>query len=145
MDVSYRRDKDHNYMVLDAPGNITGEEYQVRMIIGNQIPYILKCNKRMMDGKAVFFYEITGKQPMFRKFEKTLLNFEDITDLLQDIKKALENADRYLLDENQILFEPEYLFFDVQNRKWNLLAVLLISANTTCTKPPSAIICAYSF
>ena len=74
MDVSYRRDKDHNYMVLDAPGMVTGEEYQVRMIIGNQIPHILKCNKRMMDGKAVFFYEITGMQPMFRKFEKTLLN-----------------------------------------------------------------------
>ena len=27
MDVSYRRDKDHNYMVLDAPGMVTGEEY----------------------------------------------------------------------------------------------------------------------
>lgn len=131
MDVSYRRDKDHNYMVLDAPGNITGEEYQVRMIIGNQIPYILKCNKRMVDGKAVFFYEITGKQPMFRKFEKTLLNFEDITDLLQDIKKALENADRYLLDENQILFEPEYLFFDVQNRKWNLCYLPSYQGNIT--------------
>ena len=25
------------------------------------------------------------------------------------------------------------------------IAVLLISANTTCTKPPSAILCAYSF
>ena len=25
------------------------------------------------------------------------------------------------------------------------IAILLISANTTCTKPPSAIICAYSF
>ena len=119
MDISYRRDKDHNYMVLDAPGNITGDEYQVRMIIGNQIPHILKCNKRMMDGKAFFFYEITGMQPMFRKYEKTLLSLEDISELLHDIKKTLENADRYLLDENQILFEPEYLFFDVQKRQWN--------------------------
>lgn len=25
MDVSYRRDKDHNYMILDAPGELTGE------------------------------------------------------------------------------------------------------------------------
>lgn len=32
MDVSYRRDKDHNYMILDAPGELTGEEYQVRML-----------------------------------------------------------------------------------------------------------------
>ena len=27
----------------------------------------------------------------------------------------------------------------------NTIAVLLISANTTCTKSPSAILCAYSF
>ena len=54
MDVSYRRDKDHNYMILDAPGELTGEEYQVRMLVGNHIPHLLKCNRRMMDGKAVF-------------------------------------------------------------------------------------------
>ena len=53
MDVSYRRDKDHNYMILDAPGELTGEEYQVRMLVGNHIPHLLKCNRRMMDGKAV--------------------------------------------------------------------------------------------
>ena len=56
MDVSYRRDKDHNYMILDAPGELTGEEYQVRMLVGNHIPHLLKCNRRMMDGKAVFFF-----------------------------------------------------------------------------------------
>lgn len=70
MDVSYRRDKDHNYMILDAPGELTGEEYQVRMLVGNHIPHLLKCNRWMMDGKAVFFYDVTGMQPMFRVFEK---------------------------------------------------------------------------
>ena len=33
MDVSYRRDKDHNYMILDAPGELTGEEYQVHALV----------------------------------------------------------------------------------------------------------------
>ena len=32
-----------------------------------------------------------------------------------------------------------------EQRAFFTIAVLLISANTTCTKPPSAIICAYSF
>ncbi len=32
MDVSYRRDKDHNYMILDARGT-DREEYQVRMLV----------------------------------------------------------------------------------------------------------------
>lgn len=120
MDVSYRRDKDHNYMILDAPGELTGEEYQVRMLVGNHIPHLLKCNRRMMDGKAVFFYEITGMQPMFRVFEKRQINQEEMVELLQDIKEALENTQRYLLDGNQLLFEPEYLFFHTQTREWNL-------------------------
>lgn len=120
MNLSYRRDKDHNYMVLDAPGRLTGTEYQIRMIVSNQIPHLLKCNMRMMDGKAVFFYEITGMQPMFRTFEKTVLNREDIIGVLLDIKKALEGIQRYLLDGDQLVFEPECVFFNIQTRKWHL-------------------------
>ena len=108
MDVSYRRDKDHNYMILDAPGELTGEEYQVRMLVGNHIPHLLKCNRRMMDGKAVFFYEVTGMQPMFRVFEKRQINQEEMVELLQDIKEALENTQRYLLDGNQPVDGKEY-------------------------------------
>lgn len=117
MNPSYRRDKDHNYMVLDAPGTLQGTEYQIRMIVGNQISHVLKCHMRMIDGKAVFFYEITGKQPLFRTFEKTAMNREDIQRILLGIKRALENTERYLLDASQLLFEPEYLFEDIQTRE----------------------------
>lgn len=117
MNPSYRRDKDHNYMVLDAPQKIRGNEYQVRMMTGNNIPHLLKCHMRMIDGEAVFFYEITGMQPMFRVFEKTAMNQEDIRNILSGIKQALENVERYLLDGNQLLFEPEYLFLDISFRE----------------------------
>ena len=131
MDVSYRRDKDHNYMILDTPGELTGEEYQVRMLVGNHIPHLLKCNRRMMDGKAVFFYEVTGMQPMFRVFEKRQINQEEMVELLQDIKEALENTQRYLLDGNQLLFEPEFLFFHTQTREWNLCYLPTYDGNMT--------------
>lgn len=117
MNPSYRRDKDHNYMVLDAPEKLGGTEYQVRMLTGNTIPHLLKCHMRMIDGKAVFFYEITGMQPLFRIFEKMAMNQEDIQNVLSGIKEALENTERYLLDGNQLLFEPEYLFMDMQSRE----------------------------
>ena len=48
---------------------------------------------------------------MFRVFEKRQINQEEMVELLQDIKEALENTQRYLLDGNQLLFEPEFLFF----------------------------------
>ena len=48
---------------------------------------------------------------------------------------SIEVFTKHVVDE----FEAELNLFDES------IAVLLISANTTCTKPPSAIICAYSF
>ena len=38
MNPSYRRDQDHNYMILNAPMPVTGEEFPVRMLVLNRIP-----------------------------------------------------------------------------------------------------------
>ena len=117
MNLSYRRDKDHNYMVIDAPQKIQGTEYQMRMILENSIDHLLKCHMRMMDGRAVFFYEITGMQPVFRIYDKTLMNQEDIQNVLLGIKKVLENMESYLLNADELLLEPEYMFMDAQTRE----------------------------
>lgn len=129
MNPSYRRDKDHNYMVLDAPEKLGGTEYQVRMLTGNTIPHLLKCHMCMIDGKGVFFYEITGMQPLFRIFEKMAMNQEDIQNVLSGIKEALENTERYLLDGNQLLFEPEYLFMDMQSREVSMCCLPFYSGD----------------
>ena len=64
MEASYRRDKDHNYMILEAVGEIQGNEYQIRMILINKIPGLLECKMRLLDGKPLFYYEITSRQPV---------------------------------------------------------------------------------
>lgn len=105
-------------MVLDAPHEIEGTEFQTRMIQENNIGHLLKCHMRMIDGKAVFFYEITGMQPIFKIYEKALMTQEDIENLLIGVKDVLQNTERYLLNGNELLFEPEYLFMDVQTREF---------------------------
>ena len=49
MNPTFRRDTDHNYMILDAPQEVRGDEYQVRMLVLNRIPGILSCKMRKMD------------------------------------------------------------------------------------------------
>ncbi len=110
MNPTFRRDTDHNYMILDAPQEVRGDEYQVRMLVLNRIPGILSCKMRKMDGQAGFYYEITDLQPMARIFEKRKLGQKDIRALLTGLRKAMDGARTYLLDANQFLLDPEYIY-----------------------------------
>jgi len=120
MNPSYRHDKEHNYMILEAIKKLGGHEYQIRMLLLNDIPGVLKCNMRMLDGNPAFYYEITSKQPMSRIFEKHLIGKNDIQQLLIGIERALEGAKKYLLDVNHFLLNPEYIYMDVESGQVSL-------------------------
>ncbi|MDO5425807.1 MAG: DUF6382 domain-containing protein [Eubacteriales bacterium] len=129
MNPSYRRDKDHNYMILEAPGRVTGDEFQVRMLILNQIPGVLPCKMRKIDGTAGFYYEITSLQPLARVFEKKKMGQEDIRQLLLGIEKAMNGAREFLLDTDQFLLEPDYIYMDVETREVSLCCLPFYEGN----------------
>lgn len=78
MEVMYRRDGEQNYMVWKAPEDLQGNEYQVRMLLVNEIPGLLRCRLRKINGEAYLYYEITSKQPLTRVFEHRAAGAEDI-------------------------------------------------------------------
>ena len=59
MEVSYWRDFNHNYMVLEK-NEVTGEEYMIRMMEQNHIEELLRLQVRKMNGKTYLYYEITS-------------------------------------------------------------------------------------
>ena len=87
--------------------------------------------------------------------------------MLNQLVDSLDKYDKDMGNQSMVLIEPpfidqriinQYSYFSIipseldniedflENKtSKTTIAVLLISANTTCTKPPSAIICAYSF
>ena len=109
MNPSYKRDKEHNYMILEAVGTPNGSEYQIRMLLLNSMKHILPCKMRKIDGVAGFYYDITGKQPISRVFEKKLMGQKDIENLLLGFEKAMDEAKRYLLDVEQFLTGSDYI------------------------------------
>lgn len=52
MEVSYRRELDHNYLVLEEKE--FQENYQVNMLLKNRIPGFLECRMTRVDKKAFF-------------------------------------------------------------------------------------------
>lgn len=122
MEVSYRRDLNHNYMILENE-RITGQEYMVRMMEQNQIPELLKFQVRRMNGKTYLYYEITSRQPMSRIYEMRGMKSREIRQLLEGIRDGLNRCHQYLLDGRDILLEPEYIYMDVDTRQIRLCYV----------------------
>lgn len=117
MEVTYRRDGEHNYMIWKAPGDLQGSEYQVRMLLVNEIPGLLRCRIRNVDGAPYLYYEITSRQPLARIFEHRAAGYEDIRALIQAVSRTLEGIARYLLPDSGLLLEPEFLYMDLETKE----------------------------
>ncbi len=119
MEVTYQRDLDHNYMILENE-IVTGEEYTVRMMEHNAIPELLKCQLRRLNGKTYLYYEITSRQPVSQIYEISTMKSRDIKMLLSGIQNGLTKARQYLLNFENFLLDPEYIYMDPENGKVQL-------------------------
>lgn len=62
MDVSYRKDLRHNYLVIAKPDNSDDEAYSVCMLEANSIEGIIRPEPRSIDNQVFYYYDITAKQ-----------------------------------------------------------------------------------
>ena len=53
MRTEYKRDMNHNYLIVYGENEINTDSYQVRMLAGNVIPSLLKC-RIQGDGWQIF-------------------------------------------------------------------------------------------
>ena len=110
MDIHYKRQMNHNYMIIDAPSGKGG--YECQMLAGNSIEGLLRFRAEYQEEKQQFYYEITSKQPLSRMLEKRRATGEEIRRLILDLIAVLRRIEEYLLKEEQLLLDPEYIYVD---------------------------------
>lgn len=64
MRTEYKRDMNHNYLILTGDERIDTDSYQVRMIVANAVPDLLQCRIQGIDGKFMVYYDITSRHSM---------------------------------------------------------------------------------
>lgn len=110
MEVRYRREMNHNYMIIDAPVQEPG--YECRMLAGNHIEGLLKFRVRYGEEKREFYYEITSRQPLLRVLEKRKATGEEIRRILLAVVTVMRRIEEYLLPAEQLLLAPEFLYVE---------------------------------
>ena len=117
MKAEYKRDVSHNYLILEEEEGIDTSSYQVRMLAGNVIPSLLHCRLQNLDGKLFFYYEITSRQSLSSYYEEKKFKAEDVRLIFGGFVQVMEELAEYLLNPEQLLLRPEYIYLDIEKRQ----------------------------
>ena len=78
MNISFRKNLNKNYMVIEKVPDFSENNFQVQMLLQNEIPTLLKFSFEIINGKAELFYDISSRQVFDRQFEISKMTFENL-------------------------------------------------------------------
>ena len=116
MKSEYKRDMNHNYLILTGEDVIDTDSYQVRMIVANAVPDLLQCRIQGIDGKFMVYYDVTSRHSLTALFEDRKLGIEDLQIILGGFIQVMEEMSEYLLNPCQLILEPEYIYMDSEKK-----------------------------
>lgn len=110
MEISYKREMKHNYLVIE--GENQDNSYEVRMMAGNVIEGLMRFRVKRVDDSCQYCYEITSKQPLSRLLESKSLTVREVRLLFLEMSRTLNRMEEYLLKEDQVLLQPDYIYVE---------------------------------
>ena len=117
MRTEYKRDINGNYLVLYETEEPDTSSYQVRMLVGNIVPSILKCKMQGIDGQFMVCFDITSKQSVATLYEEKKIGYDDLRMILGGFVQGMEEMSEYLLNPGNLVVKPEYMYVDLEKRQ----------------------------
>ena len=117
MRTEFRRDVSHNHLILQGEEKVDTSAYQVRMLLGNLIPSVLKCHLESLDGQEYFCYDITSRQSVSMLFEEKKFQAEDLRRIFESFIHVMEDLTEFLMNSDQLVLQPEYIYMDISAGK----------------------------
>lgn len=107
------RELSSNYMVL-CP--LPGEEdsFALKMLVRNKIDGLIPMEVKTINNRKNYYYDITGREPVSELLQKRQVSFLQLRELYEQILKLPDILKEFLLPENSILMEPEFVYTDME-------------------------------
>jgi len=105
----------NNYERIYLDNRPDEKRYQYCILSRGGIRGLLSCDLRYINGDAYLYFDITSKQNLSQLFHKHKISRKWVKDFVWNLRKIRQELDRFLLDDNNILWFPEHIFQDLEN------------------------------
>lgn len=117
---SYLRNINQNYLVLNycnyfGNSDNTGIDYRIQMLKKNKIQGLLVMSKRVVNNEESYYYDINSLVPFSQIYEKRQIKYCELEKILSSCVNTINQLGEFLLDGNQIIFDPEYIYIDTND------------------------------
>lgn len=115
--MEYIRNLNCNYERIQVESDTKGR-YQFCLIDRGGIGGLLDCSIRNIDGETYLYYDISSKQTIAQMYQMTTINREWLLDFLTSVKALQGELYRFLLEEENILWNPEQVFQEIDKNRF---------------------------
>lgn len=121
MNTEYVRNLHSNYVRLALDGKPEEKKYQYCILSRGGIKGLLPCSLRYLDGNAYLYYDITSKQNLVQFHQKGNITREWLLDFVLSIQNLQRELGRFLLQEDNVIWEPQHIFQDLESNVFSFL------------------------
>lgn len=111
MQVDYKRDMNHSYMIVREEKEPDIASYQIRMLQTNSIDGLLACRIQKMNAQMLYYYDISARQDLKTAYEHRQIGYQTIRLLFEQLIEVMEELEGYLLDPEGLLLSPNMVYF----------------------------------
>lgn len=125
MQAEFKRENHKSYFVIKDSRLDSDEQshevYDLEMLCENQMQGILPVSLHSFNGETELYYDISTKQTLRVLFEKKMFTREDLKWIFSGINEAVCELENYLLDMENLLIDPDYIYINMTEKKVYLL------------------------
>lgn len=118
MDIGYTKENRKSYMVIHQEADETKTAFQRKMLEAVPLKSVLPMKSRIIDGETYNYYDISSRITMRQLFGSRYIDMDDLERLRKDIQSVYSEMDQYLLDSEQILMDPDFIFYNYAADKY---------------------------
>lgn len=117
MKTEYTRTINKSSLVITPEKDCEAEKDCMEMFRYNQISHFLKMEPRKKNITQQFCYDITGRRSLEQLLEYKTLDYWMLCRILHSLDQACMQAEDFMMTEDDILLEPEFVFADNQEEQ----------------------------
>lgn len=117
MEITYKKDGRGSFLII-TPEQFDESDYKYQMFKNNSLKSLLRMNVKTINNRDMFYYDTTSMTSLKSVFSKRLMCGNDFLMLLKNLKKMSDALKEYLLDVEDILLDPEYIYKKNQTEEY---------------------------
>ncbi|MCR5255922.1 MAG: FHA domain-containing protein [Acetatifactor sp.] len=121
METEYVRSLQTSFCRINLKKKPEENRFQYGILTRGGIGSLLPCTLRYIDGEAFLYYDITSKQNVRSRFERTPIKREWLKEFAKAYERLMNDLGRFLLDERNVVWDPENVYEDVEDMTFSFL------------------------